>query len=164
MMLARWRWISHAQRLCRMDRTLIVNSRHWPSRPPLQWARESHQLNEMESEQMGGHGLLDATGCLKISIPPFPTHYESKEYTGFRAQLPGACRLPDSHLNTRACMPLSSFALVLAGSLSEFRRCVAHRSAYFKYVMPTCFQVLILAPAHKAVNDKDHIVREESDN
>ena len=54
---------------------------------------------------------------------------------------PGFPRLPSSQTITRACMSLREKAFVFAGSLRALRRCVAQRSAYFKYVMPTFFQV-----------------------
>jgi hypothetical protein len=64
-----------------------------------------------------------------------------------RRGAPGFPRLPPSHTITRACMSLRSIAFVLAGSLSALRRCVAHRSAYLRYVMPTFFHVLMAAAA-----------------
>jgi len=38
-------------------------------------------------------------------------------------------------------MSLRAIDLVFIGSFSAFRTCVAHRSAYFRYVMPAIFQV-----------------------
>jgi hypothetical protein len=60
---------------------------------------------------------------------------------------PGLPRLPASQVMTRACMSLRGLDLDFIGSLSALRTCVAQRSAYFRYVMPTFFQVDMMAEA-----------------
>lgn len=58
---------------------------------------------------------------------------------------PGLPRLPSSQFMMRMCMSLKVFDCVLSGSLSAFRKWVAQRSEYLRYVMPTFFHVDMVA-------------------